>query len=262
MKKIMQLTFLFLGIFALFLAKSKTVQAQAIDSAFNPNYIADESDILNYGTMTAAEIQNFLVSKGSYLAHYICPDNGGMMMTAADAIYTVSLVNRVNPQFLLVLLQKEQGLIEDPSPKPGALDWATGYGCPDTGGCNERWRGFWKQINSASLQFRDYLENPQLYKYQAGQTYIFSNPYGVVSQAPTTVTPINVATAALYNYTPHVYNGNYNFWTIWRRYFKQEGYPDGSLLQVKGEPGVWLIQDNKKRPFLTRGALISRFDPK
>ncbi len=262
MKKIAQLAFLFFIIFCLTLAKNNIAQAQEADPAFNPHYITDEDDILNFGTMTAAEIQSFLTAKGSYLANYTCVDNNGVTLKAADAIFQVALTNRVNPRFILVLLQKEQGLVEDPSPQPSALDWATGYGCPDGGGCNERWRGFYKQINSASLQFRDYLENPQLYKYQVGQSYVFSNPYGVITQDAVTVTPINKATAALYNYTPHVYNGNYNFWKLWQKYFKRDGYPDGTLLQVKGEPGVWLIQNNKKRPFLTRGALISRFDVK
>jgi len=252
MKKLSNFIFLVLVVFSLFLAKNSLAQ----DDNFNPNYITDESDLLNSTSMSATEIQTLLVSNGSYLANYACVDNNGVSLKASDAIFQVAITNRVSPRFLLVLLQKEQGLVEDSSPKQSQLDWATGYGCPDGGGCNERWRGFYKQINSASLQFRDYLENPQLYKYRAGQTYTFSN----TNKDPMTVTPINNATAALYNYTPHVYNGNYNFWKIWRRYFKKDGYPDGSLLQVKGEPGVWLIQDGKRRPFHSLGALISRFD--
>ena len=73
------------------------------------------------------------------------------------------------------------------------------------------------------------------------------------------VTPLNKATAALYNYTPHVYNGNYNFYKLWMRYFTFS-YPDNTLLQIKGEPGVWLIKNGEKRPFITKGALTSRYD--
>jgi len=105
------------------------------------------------------------------------------------------------------------------------------------------------------------MDNPQLYTYKAGGTYTFTNPYGTISQEPTIVTPVNQATAGLYNYTPHVYNGNYNFYKIWQRYFTRS-YFDGSLLQAQGEVGVWLIQDGKKRPFLSKGALTSRFDIK
>ncbi|PIR94871.1 hypothetical protein COT95_01845, partial [Candidatus Falkowbacteria bacterium CG10_big_fil_rev_8_21_14_0_10_37_6] len=56
------------------------------------------------------------------------------------------------------------------------------------------------------------------------------------------------------------YNGNYNFWNLWNRYFSRF-LIDGSLVQAEGELGVWLIQNGEKRPFLSRGALISRFDP-
>lgn len=226
-------------------------------SEFNPNYIIDDIEILDYTSMDLSYIKDFLKSKGGYLANYSAADLEGKVMTAAEIIYDRAVTNKINPKFLIVLLQKEQSLIENASPKQSQLDWATGYGCPDNSPCNSRWQGFWKQVNSASLQFRDYIDNPQLYTYRPGQTYILSN----TNKEPTVVTPINLATAALYNYTPHVYNGNYNFHKIWQRYFTKS-YPNGSLLQVKGELGVWLIQNSKKRPFTSRGALNTRFDPK
>lgn len=247
-------------LFSLILGKN----CLALSANFDPNLIISDDEVLSQSTMTLPEIQSFLESKGSFLANYTCQDANGVTMKASEAIYTIANTNRVNPRFLLVLLQKEQGLVEDTAPQTSSLDWAAGYGCPDGGGCNERWRGFWKQINSASLQFRDYIENPGLYKYQPGQSYVFTNPYGAITQEPMTVIPGNKATAGLYNYTPHVYNGNYNFWKLWNRYFPGtiNGYPDGSLLQAQGDKGVWLIQGGQKKPFASWGALISRFDPK
>jgi hypothetical protein len=266
----------------LFLLTSK---AKADDN-FNPNYIISDFEILDYDSMSLDYIQEFLENKGSYLANYSGPNAYGTIKTAAEIIYDAAMNNydcdnanlssnpteeerilkckkitTVSPKFLLVLLQKEQSLIEDPSPKQSQLDWATGYGCPDGGTCNSRWKGFGKQVNSAALQFLDYMKNPHLYTYKAGETYTFTNPYSITKEETTTVTPTNQATAALYNYTPHVYNGNYNFYKIWQRYFTRV-YPDGSLLQAEGEAGVWLIQNGKKRPFLTKGALTSRFDEK
>ena len=47
---------------------------------------------------------------------------------------------------------------------------------------------------------------------------------------------------------------------IWQRYFTQD-YPSGSLLQAKGEDGVWLIQYGMRRPITSKAALLSRFDP-
>lgn len=237
-----------------------SLPAHAQEGVFNPGNIISDEEILNSGSMSQAEIQAFLASKNSYLATYQATDPNGVTMPASQAIYDRAVTNGMNPKFILVLLQKEQGLIENPSPSQGGLDWAAGYGCPDGGGCNERFRGFWKQINSATLQFRYYIEHLNEYHYQVGQTYTFTNPYSTTVQGDTVVTIANRATASLYIYTPHVYNGNYNFWKLWQRYFSRS-YLNGSLLQASGDAGVWLIQNGYRRPFLTRSALISRYDP-
>ncbi|MCX6792999.1 MAG: hypothetical protein NTY12_03145 [Candidatus Falkowbacteria bacterium] len=242
----------FTGIIALtaFLIFSPIARAE-----FNPGYIIGDQEILDDQSMTQEEIQNLLVAQGGFLATYPVVNPDGLTMTAAQAIYDRARNNHVNPKFIIVLLQKEQSLIEDKSPSQGQLDRATGYGCPDSGGCNDRWKGFWKQINSASLQFRDYMDNPQYYHFVAGQTYTIAN----TGRDPMVVTIVNQATAALYNYTPHVYNGNFNFWKIWQRYFTRE-YLNGSLLQAKGDKNIWLIQDGQKRAFSNIGVLASRFD--
>jgi len=278
MTKLKYLLIFAFAVITIFYAKT-IVRAEG----FDPNNIISDLEILDYTSMSQADIQEFLEDKGGYLANYSCPDSNGITRKAAEIIYNAAVKNydcdnavlsdnpteeekklkcrkiTISPKFLLVLLQKEQSLIEEASPSERNLNWATGYGCPDSGGCNARWQGFGKQVNSAALQFRDYLDNPQFYTYKAGGTYVFTNPYGTISKEPMTVTPANQATAALYNYTPHVYNGNFNFYKIWQRYFTKI-YPDGSLLQVDGEPGVWLLQNGVKRPFLSKAALASRFD--
>ena len=252
-------------------------------STFDPNYIISDSEILDFASMSLNSIKEFLRDKDSFLYDYTCMNADGVIKPAAEIIYDAAVNNydcsnvnlsdnpteaekklkcipvTINPKFLLTLLQKEQSLIENSSPRQSQLDWATGYGCPDGDSCNPRWKGFGKQVNSAALQFFDYMVNPHHYTYKTGQTYTFTNPYSTTKEETTTVTPANQATAALYNYTPHVYNGNYNFFKIWQRWFTRS-YSDGSLLQAEGEIGVWLIQNNKKRPFLTKGALTSRYD--
>jgi hypothetical protein len=259
-----------------------------IDPEFNPGRIISDSDILNTNSMTLAEIQAFLVKQNSFLANYATYNSHGTPdKTAAEIIYEAATANydcegvelsaspteaekklkcrsvaTVNPKFLLVLLQKEQSLVEDSSPEQSQLDWATGYGCPDNWACNPYYKTFGKQVNSASLQFRYYMDHPEGYKYKAGGTYVFTNPYGVTTNEPLSVTIENTATAGLYNYTPHVFNGNYNFFKLWKKYFPKNPlvYPDGSLLRISGEVGVWLIDGGQKRPFLSHGALTSRFD--
>lgn len=261
--------------------------AQSEVSDFNPNYIISDAELLDASSMSLSEIQNFLSSRNSYLANYRCENYFGEIKSASEIIYDaarnnfncegITLIDKysraeveakctpittVNPKFLLVLLQKEMSLITDTSPSQRQLDFATGYGCPDGGVCSDIWRGFGRQVNSAALQFRDYMVRPQRYTYRMGETYTFTNPYSTIKDEVNVVTPLNQATAALYNYTPHVYNGNYNFFKLWKAYFFRESiYPDGSLLQADGEPGVWLIQNGEKRPFLSRSALTSRFDP-
>ncbi len=283
---------LILAVFSLSLAISTHfVKAQTeVDPNFNPNNIISDNDLLNARSMTLSEIQNFLQSKKSYLANYSAPNNNGVTKTAAEIIYDatnrnfdcdgVSLsespteeekrlkcrtITTVNPKFILVLLQKEASLIEDQSPAQARLDWATGYGCPDNWTCNPYYKGFGKQVNSASLQFLAYMQEQEKYKYQAGKAYTFTNPYGTISNAPMTVIPENKATAALYNYTPHVFNGNYNVYKLFNRYFPEStfiaSYPDGSVLKVDGDPGVWLIEKGQKRLFLNYSSFISRFSP-
>lgn len=277
---------IFIVVIIAWLATSGTVQAAEIDPKFNPNLIITDEELLNTNSLNLAQIQSFLQSKNSYLANYSTTNAHGTVKSAAEIIYDAAnnnydcssatlsdspteaekqlkcrRITTVSPKFLLVLLQKESSLVEDASPSQGRLDWATGYGCPDNWTCNPYYKGFGKQVNSASLQFLAYINEQQRYTYQAGQTYTFTNPYGTISNATMTVTPANKATAALYNYTPHVFNGNYNVYKLYERYFptRASRYPDGSVLQVQGEAGVWLIQNGQKRPFLSKSALVSRY---
>ncbi len=265
------------------------VQAQEVDPKFNPNLILSDEELLDYDSLSLQQIQSFLENQGSYLATYRTTNAHGTVKSAAEIIYDAANNNydcedadlsdapteaekkakcrhitTVNPKFLLVLLQKEASLVEDPSPSQSHLDWATGYGCPDNWACNPYYKGFGKQVNSASLQFLAYVNESSHYPYQAGNTYTINNtldPYCTTENQTMSVTPANKATAALYDYTPHVFNGNYNVYKLYQRYFPTHParYPDGSLLQAKNEVGVWLIQNGKKRPFLSKSALISRY---
>ena len=266
-------TYLFIAlIFSTFIP---SLTKAAVDPNFNPNNIISDSLLMDTDTMTLEDIQDFLESQNSYLAYYKTENTYGDRKSAAEIIYEAATKNyncdgvdlsddpseaekeikckkikTVNPKFLLVLLQKEQSLIEENNPSTRQLDWATGYGCPDGSSCNPYWQGFGKQVNSAALQFWWYMNYP----------YTFDNPYGTIETKNVIATPENKATAALYNYTPHVYNGNYNVYKLFKRYFPPTLYPDGTLLKAKGEVGVWLIEDGKKRPFLSKSALMSRFD--
>jgi hypothetical protein len=261
-----------------------------IDPEFNPANIISDSEALNTTAMSKADIQRFLESKNSFLANYYTTNaHGTPNKSAAEIIFEAANNNydcdgidlgansseadkkalckeakTVNPKLILVLLQKEQSLIENSAPSQNQLNWATGYGCPDSWACNPYYQGFGKQVNSAALQFRYYIDHPEKFRYQVGNTYTFQNKYGTINNGSVAVTIANRATAALYNYTPHVFNGNYNFFKLWKRYFPtmRVSYIDGSLLKTATSPGVWLISGQTKRAFLNKGALVSRFDEK
>ena len=236
---------------SLFLAA--LAHGQSYDS-FNPNFIISDNELEDCH-WTASDIQQFLVSKGSYLASYQTAALDGTIKSAAEIIYESALNYHINPKFLLVTLQKEQSLITDDSPTSKQLDWATGFGVCDSCNLNDpkvqSHKGFAKQIDDSAGIIRWYFDNENC---------------GVVKQKDTpiliddlSVTPGSWATAFLYTYTPHLH-GNKNFWRIWSTWFSQL-YPNGSLLKSASTSEVWLIQDGTRRKFKNRTALITRADP-
>lgn len=155
--------------------------------------------------------------------------------SAALIISDVSGACGISPKVLIVLLQKEQGLVTDDWPWANEYQKATGFGCPDTSGCNSAYYGFFNQVYHAARQYRIYRANPTNYNYVSGRTnYIPYNPNSACGTASVYIT--NQATAGLYNYTPYVPNkaaldnlygsgdscsayGNRNFWRYFSDWF-------------------------------------------
>ncbi len=226
-------------------------------SAFDPNYILSDADLTDSQAMDLNQIQAFL-ERGT-LATYQAPDWEGRTRYAADIIWRTAQQHAINPRFLLVLLQKEQSLVEDSDPTQKQYDWATGYAvcddCSMNDGSLSRWQGFGKQVNSAAMQFTEG------YMADIAQSGVTAGKYGPdlpVTIDGTTVTPENAATAAMYAYTPHLH-GNSNFVAIWDRWFGKE-YPSGTLLQAAGDEGVWRIEHGYRRPITSKAALTSRYN--
>lgn len=146
--------------------------------------------------------------------------------TAAQIITDAANACGVNPQVLIVLLEKEQGLVTDDWPWKDAYEKATGFGCPDTAPCDPAYGGFFYQVYRAAYQFRNYRANPGNYNYVAGQNNKiywqtnggnFVNPTGNASDPSrqgqtgcgySWVYIQNQATAGLYDYTPYRPNQN------------------------------------------------------
>lgn len=218
----------------------------AIDPEFNPSHVLADADVYELGTMSKSRMISFLRSKG-VLADLMLPDIDGEMKTAADIIWRVATAYNINPQYLLMLLQKEQSLVEASSPTQRQLDWATGYAVCDS--CSKddpsiaAFKGFANQVEYAARQMREkyYLRYLTL-----GHTGTGMAPGTLTVIDGITVVPANIATAAMYTYTPHIH-GNQNAWKIWRRWFTRH-FPNGTA--VRGSDGqIWWIRNGLKRPF-------------
>ena len=217
---------------------------------FDPSYLISDTEIRDYNAMNQDDIQNFLQRRNGTLEKYITVDKDNNFKTAVQSFYEIAQRWRINPKYLLILVQKEQSLLEDPSPSQGQYDRATGYGCPDSGGCDDRWKGLYKQINSAAAQTDYYMNNINEFYFKPGGTYNIDNQ---------TVTIKNTATAGLYNYTPHIH-GNLSFWNLWNQYFSKK-WPDGTLIQADDGVTVYLIEDGQRREIASKAVFASRFDP-
>lgn len=254
-------------IFSTFLILSflATPLSGALAADFNPNYILSDAELEDQTSLSQDAIQRFLESKGSFLAKFT-EVVVGVRKTASQIIYDEAQLYGISPKVILAMLQKEQSLITDASPSQDQLDWATGFGVCDS--CSKSdpslatFRGFYNQVSLFAEKVRvNYLRDLG----SLGRTLTGWGP-GRAKQTLDgyEITPVNNATAVLYTYNPYRGGGrigaNFNFWKIWQRYFVRE-YPDGTLLQEAGQAGVWFLQNGKRRPFATRSALYSRFDP-
>ncbi len=232
------LVFLFcmMSIFS-FLSTSHMRETSAANlSSFNPGNIISDAVMGNYQSMSVQEIQEFLSRKNScdnrnydlylqyknahpnidwhwegtpYNGHFVClseerfgdGENIGEGMTAAEIIYDAAQKSKINPQVLIVLIQKETSLITDKVPNNLDYRKATGYGCPDTAACNSKYFGFKNQIYRAAELFRYTLDHGYVLYPEGKSVYIGYHPSSACGG--TTIQIANRATAALYRYTPY-----------------------------------------------------------
>lgn len=244
-------------IFSLTLVYTLPVSAQTISStglSFRPELIIPDEYVIDSPQLSASEIETFLKQRKSALAGRQFFTESGWL-NASEIIARASQNSRVSAQFLLVKLQKEQGLIENPNPSQKALDWATGYGICDFCSMSDPallpFKGFANQVTYSAKQMRKYLDQPERYNFKPGQTVTVSGQ---------TFTIANRVTAALYNYTPHI-NGNLNIWKLWQRYWFRT-FGDGVLL-IATDPAnsdnktYWMIRNGQRLQFASRGVFTA-----
>lgn len=238
-------------------------RAEAADGKdFQPGYIISDSRFYDSRTMSSSQIQSFLEQRVptcregyTCLKDYWettrsqparaegCAAYAGTRERASQIIYKVATACGINPQALLVLLEKEQGLVTDSWPTSRQYRSATGYGCPDTADCDTTYYGFGNQVYHAAWQFRKYRAHPEIRAYQAGRyNTILWHPNSACGSSSVYIR--NQATAGLYSYTPYRPNaaalanlygtgdgcssyGNRNFWRIFTDWF-------GSTIAIDG----------------------------
>ena len=239
-------------------------------SGFEAGNIIDDVVFTNTGSMTVDQIQIFLNSKvpvcdnwgtngstptsrrdyvlslGETLPLKCLKEYTENGKTAAQIIYDAAQEYKINPQVLIVLLQKEQALITDDWPVSGQYRSATGYGCPDGAPCDSDYYGFTNQVRWSARMFRAiFNDSPTWYTpYELGNNYIQYNPSS--SCGGTTVNIQNRSTQALYNYTPYQPNdaalaagygtgnscsayGNRNFYLYFTDWFGSTKAINGSI---------------------------------
>ena len=263
---------------------------------FEAGNLIDTASFTNKDSMSVAEIQAFLEDKvnggqcdrdrtsynSNYLPPWTClfefqenPDSGvnnyGQFdgageplaieggQSAAEIIWQAGQDHQLNPQVLLVLLQKEQSLVTDNWPWTVQFNHATGYRCPDTSGCDEEYGQFFVQVDGAAKLFRYYLDNLDSYWYGIGENQILYHPNPECGKR--TINIANEATVALYLYTPYTPNqaalanlygqgddcstyGNRNFWRYFNYWFVEP------QLEVEVDPDESTPETEEEQPAL------------
>lgn len=263
-------------------------------SQFRPGNIVSDAVFFDAASMSEAEIQSFLESKvPSCRSGYTCLKDyyvqtraisadamcgaysGGGVERASRVIYKVAQACGINPQVILVMLQKEQGLITSTAPSAWAYQAAMGQGCPDTAACDARYYGLFNQVYGGAWQMKRYANPPGTSNYftwyAPGKTWnVRYHPNSACGSGQVFIE--NQATANLYYYTPYQPNaaalsagyglgdscssyGNRNFFNYFTDWFgptdgsSLAGAPVGFVDSVDSSPGTlrvrgWALDPN------------------
>jgi hypothetical protein len=244
-----------------------------VTDGFDPGYIISDEKFYDSGSMTNSDVHNFLQAKGAKCTSNCLKDyrmattsrdpvagrcngyTGKSSENVANIVKNVAVSCGINPQVLLVMLEKEQGLVTATSPSTSRYTIAMGYACPDTAACDTRYYGFFNQVYMAAYQYKVYATSPSSFRYRAGQNNSIQwHPNA--SCGSSTVYIRNQATASLYNYTPYRPNaaalanpygtgnscssyGNRNFFVKFTDWFgtTTSASPEGRINSTSVEPG-------------------------
>ena len=251
--------------------------AAAAASDFRPGNIISDALFFDGAAMSEGDVQAFLnIKRPTCTAGYTCLKDyvtattdqpaeanlcnaysGRTQETAAQVIARVGAACGISQKVLLVLLQKEQGLVTATAPTDARYRSATGFACPDTAPCDAQYYGFFNQVYRAARQFKRYAANPQNYTYRVGRTVnvLFHPDSARCGSSPVYIE--NQATAGLYTYTPYQPNGsalanmyttgdscssygNRNFFREYSDWFGSTQF-GANLVKAANDPTVYLL---------------------
>ena len=217
--------------------KSKNACNQSADPSSVGAFKYENANFTQLG-ITYNRKYYFYTSSGVASAYYHVRDNKFVCLadetisghSAAYHIWDAAQTFKINPKVLIVLLEKEQSLITDKFPNHVQYQGATGYGYPDNGDPDPRFFGFEAQIGNAANLFHTVLTGGWT-NFPLGNNYIQYNPNTACGGS--TVKIENLATSALYRYTPYQPNaaalsgnpdscssyGNRNFYILFSDWF-------------------------------------------
>ncbi|MBW9119446.1 hypothetical protein JNB63_05005 [Microbacterium trichothecenolyticum] len=251
---------LLLGLLLPVTSASDSADAAPSGSTFQDGYIISDQKFFDYRSMDPEQVQSFLnervtrcvgangqpclrdfsTTATAIAGDSYCTGMPGGTMSAAQIIVAAARACGISPKVLIVMLQKEQGLVTATSPTARNYQAALGQSCPDTAPCDSAYSGFYRQVYYGARQMRMYIAQPSWYAYQLGWNNILYSP--TTSCGTKRVYIQNNATRALYIYTPYTPNaaalsnlygtgdgcssyGNRNFW---RTYWDWFGSPTDS----------------------------------
>lgn len=235
---------------------------------FDPGNIISDAVFYDSGSMSAAQIQDFLKRKvPTCQSGYTClkdfrasttsrkadayctkPYQGASSESAATIIAKVAQACGISPKVLLVMLQKEQGLVTHTWPSSWRYTIAMGMACPDTSACDTRYYGFQNQVYGAARQYQIYAKSSWFDWFPVGKvSQVRYHPNASCGSGPVTIR--NKATASLYYYTPYQPNaaalragygtgdacsayGNRNFYNYFTDWFGATRGPTSGLIRT------------------------------
>ncbi len=239
---------------------------------FHPGDIISDQVFYDTTAMTTDQVRAFIDAQNAACSGPWClrnlrvdtPDEpadaycdaytGGPDQDAAEVITALAVACHVNPQVMLVTLQKESALLTRTDVTAASYAAAWGWHCPDTGpggsaNCDPAYAGFFNQAYGMAKQWSRYRVDPDKYHYHAGETADIAWNVAETGCGSAPVHIANTATASLYNYTPYQPNaaslaaypgtgdrcssyGNRNFYYLFTAYFGSTG--GGSSVAVHG----------------------------